>query len=125
MEQTTDQNATKQNRQCFNAFARDERDHNRQKRKARTLNHGQFGTDGSNADGLNQRGDACEDHRHLDHVDHRADIGRTEPNSGSDRDNDRGSDVRNEHREDMLNPQWNRLGDRGCVVGVAELFRRT
>ena len=70
MEQTADQNAAHQNGNRVNALAGDQGDHDRNKGKARSLDNRQPRANRAKSNGLEQSGDAREEHRHLDHIDH-------------------------------------------------------
>ncbi len=83
---------------------------------------------GPETDGLEQRRDTCKQHRHLDQVGHvretlRARV-RAEAETCRPRDDDRRCDVGYEHRQHVLDAQRNGPMQRGCIVRIAELFRR-
>lgn len=71
----------------------------------------------TDADGLDQRGNTGERHRHLDHSDHVGYISRAE--AGSTCHDDRGSHIAHEHRKHMLDSQGSTDHDTREVVWIA------
>ena len=128
MKQTADQNAAKKGGQRLDPFARNQRDHDRNKRKRRPLYDGQTCADRTHADGLKQGRDARKQHRHLDQIRHvrktlRARV-RPKTKTRSPCNDDRRCHVRDEHRQNVLDAQRNRAVQRRHIIRVAQLFRR-
>lgn len=108
------------------AFARHQRDHDRQEGETGSLDDRQARADRAQADGLDQRCDAGKEHRHLDQVDQFGKVRRVgaEAEPGRARHDDGRRHVGDEHRQHMLDAQRNRLRQRRRVVRVPKLFGR-
>ena len=131
VEHAADDHAAQHGRQRVNALARDQRDHDRHEGEAGALDDRQARADRADADGLDQRRDAGEEHRHLDHVDQCGKSGRVRPEAEPGRagDDDGGRHVGDEHRQHMLDAQRDRLAQRRRVVrigraGFPDVIRR-
>ena len=124
MEDAADEHAGHQPGKSRGSGADHGRDHHRKEGKAGALNNRQTRAHRPDADGLDQRGNACKQDRHLDHVDQRRDIrsGSAETKTGSTGNDDCRRYIGNKHRQHMLNPQRYGLGERRCVIGIPQLF---
>ena len=126
MKEPADRNACHQTGQSGNALPSHSRYHHRQERKAGALHDGQPRAHGAHSDRLKQGGNAREEHRHLDHIDHHREIRgvRAKPEARRARDDDRRGYVARKHRQNMLDAQWHGFGQRRHEVRIAQLVCR-
>ena len=111
VEQTARDDPTHQDRDRVDAFARDERDHNRYESKGCPLHDGQARANRAKPNRLEKRRNPCKEHRHLNHVDHLREVRavRAKAEACSAANDDRRCDVRYEHRQHVLNSEWHRF----------------
>jgi len=100
------------------------RDHHRKESKAGALNDRQTRAHRTDANGLDQRGNACKQDRHLDHVDQCRDIrsGCAETETGGAGHDNGGRDVGDKHRQHMLDAQRHGGGEWWRIIRVPQLF---
>ena len=129
MEDTAEEDAGHQTGKACGAEACDGGDHHRHERKGSALHDRQARADHAEADGLEERRDTGEEHRHLDHVGHvreaKGALIRAKANASSASNQNGGGDVRDEHGQHVLDAERHSFGHRRGVVWIAELLRRS